>query len=214
MLKGLLKKSTKVHVSSNLYNSCPDIYPKQSLNHLHQPNLFFFSPNICSLKSLLWHKLVSLPWILNHWPFQQASHFSPVMMSSPNTPGNAVFLKAHLVILSLSLLSKINFLHSHASTRQAYLWGTVLYVCCSYLPPSPTSSSFSLMAPISGCRCGWGEAHGFPSKEQVHRTVKSMRSAQHLWLIVIFQNPTKKWKGLGVNGKANQNLERQWKPCK
>lgn len=139
MLKGLLKKSTKVHVSSNLYNSCPDIYPKQSLNHLYQPNLFFFSPNICSLKSLLWHKLVSLPRILNHWPSQQASHFSPVMMSSPNTPGNAVFLKAHLVILSLSLLSKINFLYSHASTRQAYLWGTVLYVSCSHLAPSPTS---------------------------------------------------------------------------
>ena len=136
MLKGLLKKSTKVHISSNLYNSCPDIYPKQSLNHLHQPNLFFFPPNIlCSLKSLLWHKLVSLPQILNHCPSQQASHFSPVMMSSPNTPGNAVFLKAHLVILSLSLLSKVNFLHSHASTWHAYLWRTVLYVCCSHLPP-------------------------------------------------------------------------------
>ena len=131
-----------MHISSNLYNSCPDIYPKQSLNHLHQPNLFFFPPNIlCSLKSLLWHKLVSLPRILNPCPSQQASHFSPVMMSSPNTPGNVVFLKAHLVILSLSLLSKINFLHSHASTWHAYLWRTVLYVCCSHLPPPPPWTS-------------------------------------------------------------------------
>lgn len=131
-----------MHVSSNLYNSCPDIYPKQSLNHLHQPNLFFFSPNICSLKSLLWHKLVSLP--PNSKPLTLPISF-PLFCShcddvQPNTPGNAVFLRAHLVILSLSLLSKINFLHSQASTTTGISLRNS-FVCMLFpprrLPPPP-----------------------------------------------------------------------------